>query len=175
MNWYQPYGYFPQTVSSQHVFTPTKAIAEIQGGPLAPNLHGYIAFLDVPYGTEVFVEVSGLPAYRPASGDHPPIGPFGFHLHDNSSCAVGDPQDPFQSAGSHWNPTDQPHGNHAGDFPPLFSNDGYARMSFFTNKFRVADVIGRTVIIHQNPDDFRTQPAGNSGKRLACGLIQAAG
>ncbi|MBL1863034.1 superoxide dismutase family protein, partial [Klebsiella pneumoniae] len=46
--------------------------------------------------------------------------------------------------------------------------------SFFTNRFRVADVIGKSVIIHQNPDDYRTQPAGNAGKRLACGVIQVA-
>lgn len=170
---YHPYGHYPQSVSSQQQYRPTQAFAEIQGGPLAPDLQGYIVFTDVPYGTDVYVEVSGLPAYQPASGNQQPIGPFGFHLHDKGSCDVGDPKDPFQSAGSHWNPTDQPHGNHVGDFPSLFSNDGYARMNFFTNKFQAADVIGKTVIIHQNPDDYRSQPAGNSGKRLACGIIQA--
>lgn len=46
-------------------------------------------------------------------------------------------------------------------------------MNFFTNRFRASDVIGKTIIIHQNPDDYRTQPAGNSGNRLACGVIQA--
>ncbi|QRG68460.1 superoxide dismutase family protein [Brevibacillus choshinensis] len=173
MSMYHPNGYHPQSVSSQQQYRPTQAIAEIQGGPLAPELQGYIVFTDVPYGTDVYVEVSGLPPYQPASGSQQPIGPFGFHLHDKGACIVGDPKDPFQSAGSHWNPTNQPHGNHAGDFPPLFSNDGYARMNFFTNKFQAADVIGKTVIIHQNPDDFRSQPAGNSGKRLACGVIQA--
>jgi len=65
-----------------------------------------------------------------------------------------------------------PHGNHAGDFPVLFSNNGVARMCFFTNKFKVADIIGKAVVIHQNPDDYRTQPAGDSGKRLACGVIK---
>lgn len=173
MNWYQPYGYYPQYVSSQQTYSPSQSYAEIHGGPLAPDLQGYVVFTDVPYGTEVFVEVSGLPAYQPASREHQPIGPFGFHLHDKGACIIGDPADPFTSAGSHWNPTHQPHGNHAGDFPVLFSNDGYARMTFFTNKFRAADVIGKSVIIHQNPDDFRSQPSGNSGKRLACGVIQA--
>jgi len=175
MNWYQaPYGHIPQEVSSSYAYAaPTQAFADLHGGPLAPNLHGIVVFADVPYGTEVLVEVSGLPAYRSASGDQQPIGPFGFHLHEHGSCIIGDPNDPFLSAGSHWNPTSQPHGNHVGDFPVLFSNDGYTRMTFFTNKFRAADVIGKTVIIHQNPDDYRTQPSGNSGKRLACGVIYA--
>lgn len=66
-----------------------------------------------------------------------------------------------------------PHGNHAGDFPVLFSNNGYARMSFFTDKFRVRDIIGRSVMIHENPDDYRSQPPGDSGKRIACGVIEA--
>jgi len=66
----------------------------------------------------------------------------------------------------------QPHGNHAGDFPVLFSNAGVARMSFFTNRFHVNDIIGKSVIIHESPDDYRSQPAGNSGKKLACGIIQ---
>lgn len=75
--------------------------------------------------------------------------------------------------GPHWNPGNQPHGNHAGDFPVLFSNGGRAVMGFFTDRFRVADVVGKAVIIHENPDDYRSQPAGNAGRRLACGLIQA--
>lgn len=44
-------------------------------------------------------------------------------------------------------------------------------MKFFTDKFVPSDIIGRAVIIHENPDDYRTQPAGNSGKRIACGVI----
>lgn len=70
-----------------------------------------------------------------------------------------------------YNEDTLPHGNHAGDFPVLFSNNGYARMSFFTDKFKPEDIINRSVIIHQNPDDYRSQPAGNSGKRIACGVI----
>jgi len=46
-------------------------------------------------------------------------------------------------------------------------------MCFFTNKFNVRDIIGKAVIIHENPDDYRTQPAGNSGKRIVCGVIRA--
>lgn len=72
-----------------------------------------------------------------------------------------------------YNEDTLPHGNHSGDFPVLFSNDEYARMSFFTDKFKPTDIIGKSVIIHENPDDYRSQPAGNSGKRIACGVISA--
>lgn len=155
------------------VYGTQRAYAAIQGGPLAPNLRGNVVIQDVPGGAEVYVEVQGLPPYRPARDGRDPIGPHGFHIHENASCAIGNPDQPFEAAGEHWNPTNQPHGNHVGDFPVLFSNNGYARMSFFTNKFQVRDVIGRAVIVHQSPDDYRTQPAGDAGKRLACGVIQA--
>lgn len=149
----------------------TTAFAKVTGGNLAPSIYGNIFFDDVTGGTEVYVEVWGLPLYRPAENNEQPISPFGFHIHEYGVCEITDPENPFQSAGDHYNPTDQPHGNHAGDFPVIFSNNGYARMSFFTDKFKPRDIIGKSVIIHQNPDDYRTQPAGNSGKRMACGVI----
>lgn len=148
------------------------AEAHIQGGPLRPQIRGIVRFVNVAGGTQVCVNISGLPPYQPAQGDTPPIGPFGFHIHEFGNCAIGDPTEPFRAAGEHWNPTNQPHGNHAGDFPVLFSNDGRAITCFFTNRFKVPDIIGKAVIIHQNPDDYRSQPAGNAGKRLACGVIQ---
>lgn len=148
------------------------AVAEIRGGPLAPEMKGSLFFQNVPGGVWVSIEVSGLPTYRPAEDGQPPIGPHGFHIHQFGNCAVGDSSNPFQAAGEHWNPTNQPHGNHIGDFPVLFSNKGRALMGFFTDKFQVADIVGRSVIIHQNPDDYRSQPAGASGKRLACGIIR---
>ncbi len=150
----------------------TTAVAIIRGGPLAPQITGTVWFRDVPGGTEVCVNIIGLPEYRPATGTEPPIGPHGFHLHEFGNCTAGDPNNPYTAAGEHWNPTGQPHGNHPGDFPVLFSNNGFSRMCFFTNKFKVTDIIGKAVIIHQNPDDYRTQPSGASGKRLACGVIQ---
>ena len=148
-----------------------KAIANIRGGPLRPQIQGVVIFYKVKSGTWVCVEVKGLPPYKRAANGQNPIGPHGFHIHEFGSCEVGDPENPFQGAGGHWNPTNQPHGNHAGDMPVLFSNNGYAKMCFFTNAFIPDDVIGKAVIIHQNPDDYRSQPAGNAGKRLACGVI----
>lgn len=148
------------------------AVANIIGGPLAAQIKGIVLFRDVTGGSQVCVSVNGLPPYKPGRGGQPPVGPHGFHIHEFGNCEQGDPRDPFKAAGGHWNPNKQPHGNHAGDFPVLFSNNGIARMTFFTDKFKVKDVIGKSVIIHMNPDDYRSQPAGNSGKRLACGVIR---
>lgn len=149
------------------------AIAFLKGSPLAPDIKGIVRFYQIPEGTWVCVEVTGLPEYQPADNNMQPIGPHGFHIHQFGSCEVGLPNDPFQAAGGHWNPTNQPHGNHAGDFPVLFSNSGKAKMCFLTNKFEPEEAIGRSIIIHQNPDDYHSQPAGNAGKRLACGVIKA--
>lgn len=172
--------YFPRFLNTQSTAptntTPVKdyvAIAQIKGGPLAPTINGTVTFKAVPGGTEVSAIIYGLPTYRPASNGQAPIGPFGFHIHENDNCVVGDPKSPFEAAGGHWNPRNQPHGNHAGDFPVLFSNNGYSQMTFFTNKFRAQDVFGKSIMIHQNPDDYRTQPSGDAGKRLACGAISA--
>lgn len=169
--------YYPYQMPYQYVRAPQQhtlktALARIEGGPLAPDIKGHVVFVKLPKGTEVYAEVTGLPNYQPGKGDQDPIGPHGFHVHENGVCKVGDPENPFQAAGGHWNPGNQPHGNHAGDFPVLFSNDGYARMSFFTDQFNVSDIIGKSIIIHQNPDDYRSQPSGDAGKRLACGLIK---
>ncbi|WP_102401120.1 superoxide dismutase family protein [Haloimpatiens massiliensis] len=147
------------------------AYAQLTPSPLAPDIRGVVYFMDVPGGTQVCIKVTGLPEYKPASGNNPPIGPHGFHIYQFGNCAIGDANSPFKGAGEHWNPTNQPHGNHAGDFPVLFSNNGYAAMCFFTNKFKVKDVIGKSVIIHESPDDYRSQPSGNAGRRLACGVI----
>jgi Cu-Zn family superoxide dismutase len=151
---------------------PGRSVAQVMGGPLAPNIRGTVIFQDVPGGTEVIVEFQGLPPYKPAANGNAPVGPLGFHLHENGTCEVGNGAEPFAAAGAHWNPANQPHGNHAGDFPVIFSNNGYARMSFFTNKFNAEQVVGKSVIIHENPDDYRTQPSGASGRRLACGVVQ---
>jgi superoxide dismutase, Cu-Zn family len=147
------------------------AIAKVAGGSLAPQITGVVLFEDAPGGTNVSVEVSGLPLYQPAQDGIPPIGPHGFHIHQFGACEIDDPQEPFQSAGGHWDPDNQPHGNHAGDFPVLFSNDGISKMTFFTNRFKIKEIIGKSVIIHENPNDYRTQPDGAAGRRLACGII----
>lgn len=55
--------------------------------------------------------------------------------------------------------------------PSLFENKGYAYMTFLTDRFKLKDVIGKAIIIHSMPDDFTSQPSGNSGEKIACGII----
>ncbi len=150
--------------------TRGSAMAKIAGGPSYPDIRGWATFLPAGSGTLVRVRVEGLPPFSRADGKA--IGPHGFHLHENGDCQPGTEQAPFPQTGEHYNPDNQPHGNHAGDFPVLFSNNGYAEMSFWTDRFSVSDVIGRSVVIHESPDDYRTQPAGNSGRKIACGVVQ---
>ena len=152
---------------------PPGAYAVIRGGPLAPGIQGIVTFSAAAGGTWVCVHITGLPPYRPGDAEMQPMGPFGFHIHENGDCAVNDPRNPFAATGSHWNPDGQPHGNHAGDFPVLFSNHGLAMTCFFTDRFQPGGVAGRSIVIHMHPDDYRTPPAGDSGSRLACGVIQA--
>lgn len=151
-----------------------QAYAVVRGSTEYPNIRGIVTFSDAKDGTWVEVEMRGLPPYAPAKAGTQPIGPFGFHIHENKDCSPTSGSNSFVNAGGHYNPTKQPHGNHAGDFPVLFGGSGYSRMSFYTDKFKPEQVIGRTVMLHQNPDDYRTQPAGNSGRRIACGIIEKA-
>lgn len=88
------------------------AAAKVMGGPDYPHISGIVLFRNVSGGTEVCVDIVGLPPYKPAEGDKQPIGPFGFHIHEHGHCIVGDPAKPFEVCGGHWNPTNEPHGNH---------------------------------------------------------------
>lgn len=146
------------------------AKAKIEGGTIYPKIKGLVYFQEEDEGTEVSVSIIGLPEFSRENGKV--IAPFAFHIHDGNSCYSGNDENPFPYAGVHYNPDNDPHGNHAGDFPVLFSNDGLCVMSFYTNRFKPKDVVGMTVIIHESPDDFRTNPAGNSGRKIACGVIE---
>ncbi len=143
-----------------------QAIADMFGSPSQPQLRGIVRLYQTEEGVLVTAEVEGLP---PGTGRCPP-DVFGFHIHESGPCN-GTAQEPFADVGSHVNPQNCPHPSHAGDLPPLFSNGGKALMSVLTNRFKVADVIGNAIIIHARPDDFTTQPSGNSGPIIGCGVI----
>lgn len=164
------------TPQSPPVQAPLKvsAYAPIKGSADYPSINGTVWFADVPGGMLIEAEVSGLPAYRPGSGNVSPVSPFGFHIHDGRQCGSPSSTPPYETSGGHYNPTSQHHGNHAGDLPVLIPTNGYAFMAFFTGKMKSSDIIGKTIIIHENPDDYRTDPAGNSGKKIACGEIMQA-
>ena len=102
----------------------------------------------------------------------------GFHIHEKGDCSSGD----GMSAGGHFNPKAQPHGrhgvgaHHAGDLQSLHADAaGVARFSFESTAISVgggpADVVGRGLIVHRDPDDYTTQTMGNTGARLACAVI----
>lgn len=146
--------------------------AIVRGGEQYPDIRGYVLFHEIPTGTIVEVHFDGLPEYSPPTENQLQIGPFGFHIHEHGTCDPHAPNQPFSTAGTHYNPTNQPHGNHVGDFPVLFSNHGYSWMMFFSDKFKPEEVVGRAIMVHASPDDYSTQPAGFSGRRIACGVIQ---
>jgi Cu-Zn family superoxide dismutase len=141
------------------------------GSDLSPDLRGTVRIYSAPGGSVVEARLRGLPAESLPTAN-PQIGPFGFHIHAGTACGDSSGPSPFAAAGEHYNPTNQPHPLHAGDLPVLFPNDGRTYMRVYTNRFKPADVVGRTVVVHQMPDDFRTQPAGDSGMRIGCGVIQ---
>ena len=102
----------------------------------------------------------------------------GFHVHEKGDCSSGD----GMSAGGHFNPDSVAHGaeaGHAGDMPNLKADaNGMAHATFELKKMSVADgafsIVGKGLIIHRDADDYKTQPAGNAGPRLACSVIKAA-
>lgn len=138
------------------------ARAQITGSDKYPDIKGCVRFRQMKSGVLVTAEVHSLPG----EGN----GVYGFHIHEGGSC-TGTSENPFADADGHFNPEGAKHPYHAGDLPPLFGNNGYAFMSVMTDRFKVSDIIGHVVIVHRNPDDFTTQPSGNSGEMIACGKI----
>lgn len=127
------------------------------------GLSGTVKFFPRRDGTLVVAEIFGLP-------EGTDEGFFAFHIHEGDSCC-GESEG-FPETGGHFNPRGAAHPGHAGDLPPLLSCNGYAYGAVFTDRFRVRDIIGRTAVIHEGADDFHTQPAGNSGTKIACGVIK---
>ena len=141
--------------------TSPKAYALITGATVTGTMLAY----SFEEGTIVVVEAQGLPATGCGLGVH------GLHIHEGSSCS-GTPENPFGNAGGHYSTTNCPHPYHEGDLPPLFANkEGMAMMSVVDDRFTLKEVIGKVMIIHAQPDDFHTQPSGNSGLMIACGKI----
>ena len=144
------------------------AFAEIRGSSSYPRISGNVYFYQTRAGVIVSAHIANLP-----SGSEQCSSPvFAFHIHSGGSCS-GNDTDPFADAMTHYNPYNCPHPYHAGDLPPLFGNNGLAFSAFLTDRFAVKEIIGKTVIIHSSPDDFTTQPSGNSGMKIACGVIKA--
>ncbi|MBQ8338310.1 MAG: superoxide dismutase family protein [Oscillospiraceae bacterium] len=143
------------------------ALARIEGSASYRNINGTVSFYKTARGTLVYARVGGLPTERGGCKGRV----FAFHIHEGSECR-GNYDDPFAAALSHYNPCGCEHPHHAGDMPPLFEAGGEALLVFLTDRFSVDEIVGKTVIIHAGVDDFTSQPAGNAGEKIACGVIR---
>jgi superoxide dismutase, Cu-Zn family len=143
------------------------AVLEPRSGSAA---RGSVSFYRMPGHLMATFEVSGL---KPGSEQ-------GFHVHEKGDCSAAD----ATSAGGHFNPTGKPHGHHAsgerhaGDLPNLRADaNGVARGMLHINGLNIGsgtNIVGLSVVVHRDPDDYKSQPAGNSGPRIACGVIRSA-
>ena len=133
------------------------------------NTAGTVDFYQVGSRVRVVANVTGLAPGR----DH------GFHVHEAGDCSSGD----GMSAKGHFNPQGKPHGHpqsgerHAGDMPSLRADAGgnarlEAELDIMTVTPGPTSGVGRGLIVHADPDDYKTQPTGNAGARLACAVIQ---
>jgi Cu-Zn family superoxide dismutase len=152
-------------------FLPPVPIAVTQLNPTEGNTAS---------GTATFVERAGKVMVDGRFKGLTP-GQHGIHIHEKGDCSAPD----AMSAGGHYNPTGEPHGapdsakRHGGDFGNLTADaNGEATLSatldtarFGIGKLSDNTIAGKALVIHADPDDLKTQPAGNSGKRVACGVI----
>ena len=131
------------------------------------KVNGTVTFTPVADGVRVHAEVGGL-----TPGKH------GFHIHEFGDCSAAD----FSSAGAHFNPTNQPHAGpdtatrHEGDMGNVEADaSGNAKLDYVDHQISLTDdvksAIGRSVVVHAKPDDLKTQPSGDAGGRIACGVI----
>ena len=130
------------------------------------NVSGKVVFTKTDSGMLVMAEVIGL-----SEGKH------GFHIHEFGDCSKSD----GTSAGGHFNPENKPHGapgdmeRHVGDLGNIVATEGdTARLELVDSMlsfYGKNSIIGRGIIVHEGEDDLKTQPTGNAGARVACGVI----
>ena len=127
-----------------------QAAAWVTGNTSAPQLSGLVKFYDTPYGGVLIEsELFGLPNIQTSGSS-----------------------DSFTKTGEHYNPQHRLHPYHAGDLLPVLGNQGYAWEAFYDKRFSISDILGRSVVIHSDSDDFSSQPSGNSGNKIGCGMIR---
>ena len=152
---------------SAHAQDITKAIATLEPKS-GSRVTGTVAFTKMGDQVRVVADIQNL-----APGKH------GFHIHEKGDCSSVD----ASSAGGHFNPTHQHHGGpdtaerHAGDLGNIEADaSGKAHLEW-KGKLRLTgtdSIVGKSVVVHEKEDDLKTDPAGNSGARIACGVIEVA-
>jgi Cu-Zn family superoxide dismutase len=159
-------GFIARAQPEEKSSAPLKAIAVLH--PTGGNkLSGTVTFTEVADGVQVQAEITGL-----TPGNH------GFHVHEFGDCSAAD----ASSAGAHFNPTNKPHAGpdaterHVGDMGNVEADaSGKAKLEYVDHHISLtndqASVIGRSVVVHAKADDLKSQPAGDSGARIACGVI----
>ncbi len=156
--------------SSPHDPMATGAVAQARLQPTqGSSVQGMVRFTTQKDGS---VRVQGSVQGLAPNTEH------GFHVHEKGDCSAPD----GTSAGGHFNPNNVPHARHgsghAGDLPSLRADGtGTASFDFSSRSITVGqgptNVVGRGVIVHKDADDYTTQPTGNAGARLACGVVVA--
>jgi superoxide dismutase, Cu-Zn family len=131
---------------------------------------GNVALSQLAQGVRIFAEARDVPP-----------GVHAFHIHETGDCQAPD----FESAGGHYNPTseqhgwDNPEGHHAGDLPNVqVRDDGVLAIEYFTDSVTLGegdatlfDDDGSAIVLHAGADDHQTDPTGDAGSRIACGVI----
>ncbi len=158
----------PEVKVTESYFSRTKSAVATLSPAASGVVSGVVVFSGGGSSVDVHVTAAGLL----------PGSIHGFHVHEIGNCASAD----FMSAGGHFNPTGKPHGpqdhpHHAGDMPSLLADPGGKIDARFTLEGvtlgGVDGFVGHSVILHASADNFDAQPSGNSGARLACGVIAA--
>lgn len=149
----------------------TKSAVAILSGASGSNVTGTATFTSLENGkVRLVMDVENL-----SPGEH------ALHLHENGDCSAAD----ATSAGGHWNPTGDPHGErgedeyHSGDIDNMVvGDDGVGTLEMEVEGWTIgdgssSDIVNKAVIIHADADDFTSQPSGAAGARVACGVIQS--
>lgn len=146
----------------QTMLKPPVACAHIIGSSEIHNLSGDVYVYPYLDGSLLVADVEGIPF----------SGFYGFHIHQHGPCIPGEGYTGFYDVGGHYTTVQNaPHPYHAGDLPVLMAFYGHAYMIVYTDRFKPEDVLGRAMIIHEWPDDYRTQPTGDSGQPIGCGTF----
>ena len=160
----------PTQTTTTAISTTKQAVANLAAAS-GSLVSGKLTLVPMGAGVHIRGDIGGL---TPGSS-------HGFHIHEKGDCSAVD----ASSAGGHFNPAMQPHGraghgaHHAGDSDNLIANvDGVAHVDAQVDGVNLGgtastDIVGRAIIVHAAQDDYASQPAGNAGARVACGVIRA--